>query len=224
MTEFNESLVVWGRYLYWAEINKLKLENLFDSTDVLEKIPTSEFLAYSSLWYGSLFVVIEGWEALNLQDNTISQLLSEHQKLKSLLRRYRNGVYHFQPKLLDDRFVAFGKARDNSYLWARLLHEEFVRYFSDWIVSLPGDQTQKEEIKNSIKEIIGWVPENTFNNRIRSLSCLIQASEEMLNDSEGTQESLSFRNFVESTKELIKESKVNCEKYLAESISSIKSG
>ncbi len=82
MTNFDEKFIAWGRYLFWAEISKLKLEQLLDSTEDSEKIPTNEFLAYSSLWYGSLFVVIEGWESLKHQDNTINELLTEHEDLK----------------------------------------------------------------------------------------------------------------------------------------------
>jgi hypothetical protein len=223
MTAFDENFIAWARYLFWAEINKNKLEELFDSTDDSEKIPTSDFFAYSSLWYGSLFVVIEGWETLKLKDDTINALLVEHDDLKSLLRRYRNGVCHFQPKLLDNRFVAFGSTKHNSYLWAKLLHQEFVRYFSDWLAALPGDQEQKSEIKESIKRIIGWVPENTFNDQIRSLSHLIQESEAMIKDHEETQAGNELKDIIEKTKKLLQESRTNYDKFLAESRKSIKS-
>ena len=223
MTAFDENFIAWAIYLHWAEINKNNLEKLFDSADDSGKIPINDFFTYSSLWYGSLFVVIEGWEALKLKDDTINDLLVEHDNLKSLLRRYRNGVYHFQPKLLDNRFIAFGQTRDNSYLWAKLLHEEFVRYFSDWLASLPGDQEQKEEIKETIERIIGWVPENTFNDRIRSLSHLIQVSEVMIKDDEETQAGNEFKDIIEKTKKLLQESKTNHENFLADSRKSIKS-
>lgn len=217
------TLIAWARYLFWAEINKNKLEELFDSTDDSEKIPISDFFAYSSLWYGSLFVVIEGWETLKLKDDTINDLLVEHDELKSLLRRYRNGVYHFQPNLLDNRFVAFGSTKNNSYLWAKLLHEEFVRYFSDWLAALPGDQEQNSEIKETIKRIIGWVPENTFNDEIRSLSHLIQESEAMIKDRKETQADNELKDIIEKTKKLLQESRTNHDKFLAESRKSIKS-
>jgi hypothetical protein len=223
MTTFDERFIAWARYLFWAEINKNKLEELFDSTDDSEKISTGDFIAYSSLWYGSLFVVIEGWETLKLKDDTINDLIVEHDDLKTLLRRYRNGVYHFQPKLLDNRFVAFGSSKDNSYLWAKLLHEEFVRYFSDCLAALPGDQVQKSEIKESIKGTIGWIPEYTFTDHIRSLSHLIQEAEAMIKDGEETQTGNELIATIEKTRKLLQASTSDHDKFLAESRRSIKS-
>lgn len=222
MTAFDENFIAWGRYLHWAEINKNNLEKLFDSADDSEKIPINDFFTYSSLWYGSLFVVIEGWETLKIKDDIINDLLAEHDNLKSLLRRYRNGVYHFQPKLLDNRFIAFGQTKDNSYLWAKLLHEEFVRYFSDWLAALPGDQEQKSEIKESIKRIIGWTPEHTFTDHIRSLSDLIQEAEAMIKDREETQAGNELKAAIEKTRELLQESRIGYDKFLTESRRSIK--
>jgi len=50
--------------------------------------------AFMSHWYGSLYVVIEGWWQLRLTDPKIDALIaSENVKL---LQRYRNGVFHFQ--------------------------------------------------------------------------------------------------------------------------------
>jgi hypothetical protein len=49
---------------------------------------------YLSYWYGDLYVVIEGWTALGLSDIKIDALLKSPNV--ELLRRYRNGVFHFQ--------------------------------------------------------------------------------------------------------------------------------
>jgi hypothetical protein len=45
-----------------------------------------------SYWYGTLYVVIEGWKELKLSDPKIDALLDSPNV--ELLRRYRNGVFH----------------------------------------------------------------------------------------------------------------------------------
>jgi hypothetical protein len=47
-----------------------------------------------SYWYAALYVVIEGWRDLGLADATIDALLQSPNV--DLLKRYRNGVFHFQ--------------------------------------------------------------------------------------------------------------------------------
>jgi hypothetical protein len=62
-------------------------------------------LGLLSYWYASLYVVIEGWRDLKLEDQDVARLLaSPHVET---LRRYRNGAFHFQTSLTDPRFVEF---------------------------------------------------------------------------------------------------------------------
>lgn len=56
-----------------------------------------------SYWYGGLYVVIEGWRDLKLSDPEIDKLLQSRNV--DLLRRYRNGVFHFQKEYFDKRFT-----------------------------------------------------------------------------------------------------------------------
>jgi hypothetical protein len=81
---------------------------------------------FMSYWYGTLYVVIEGWRELRLSDARINELLKSP-KVKSL-KLYRNGVYHFQRNYFDDRFAGFMKSKD-SVEWVRELHGEFGRFF-----------------------------------------------------------------------------------------------
>jgi len=76
-------------------------------------------------WLGSLYVVVEGWQALSLSDKRIEKLLKSPHVAR--LRRFRNGVFHFQRIYFDDRFLALfvGDSLD----WAFGLHTEFSRYF-----------------------------------------------------------------------------------------------
>lgn len=60
---------------------------------------------YWSLWYSTLQVVVEGWEALGFEDVRVDELLADT-RMRSLLRRYRNGVVHFQRIEWDDGTAA----------------------------------------------------------------------------------------------------------------------
>ena len=44
-----------------------------------------------------------------------------------LLRRFRNGVYHYQRDLLNERLLAFLREGEHTVPWAFLLHSEFKR-------------------------------------------------------------------------------------------------
>lgn len=83
-----------------------------------------------SLWYGCLFVVVEGWRDLGLADERVDSLLGSEGS--EMLRRFRNGVFHYQRSYWDDRFVAFLKQGAKTALWARQLNEEFGRFFLEW--------------------------------------------------------------------------------------------
>ncbi|KRA30968.1 MULTISPECIES: hypothetical protein [unclassified Nocardioides] len=57
-----------------------------------------------SLWYATVYVVIEGWRTANLADAELDVLLTDGHVDK--LRRFRNQVFHYQseydnPKLLE---------------------------------------------------------------------------------------------------------------------------
>jgi hypothetical protein len=82
--------------------------------------PSIPQFMYMSYWYGMLYVVIEGWRELKLSDPTIDPLLqSPH---VHLLRRYRNGVFHFQEKYWSDKVIGF-VGTPESGRWIRELHE-----------------------------------------------------------------------------------------------------
>ncbi len=82
---------------------------------------TGIFMAY---WCGALYVVIEGWQKLGLHDPEVDHLLNSPNV--SLLKRFRNGVFHFQKKWLDSRVTGFMASRD-SVPWVRKLTAAFRR-------------------------------------------------------------------------------------------------
>jgi hypothetical protein len=79
-------------------------------------------------WLGSLYVVVEGWNELELSDPDVDRLLASPHVDR--LRRFRNGVFHFQPKYGDDRFLTMFKK--NGVPWAHQLHAAFKCYFTAW--------------------------------------------------------------------------------------------
>jgi hypothetical protein len=81
---------------------------------------------FMSYWYGSLYVVIEGWRQLRLTDPKIDPLLLSPNV--RFLKKYRDGVFHFQRNYFDDRFAGFIASKD-SVAWVREIHSEFGRYF-----------------------------------------------------------------------------------------------
>jgi hypothetical protein len=78
---------------------------------------------FISYCYGALYVVIEGWKQLRLTDAKIDRLISSPNV--RLLKKYRDGVFHFQRNYFDDRFVDFFRSQD----WVRAIHSELGRYF-----------------------------------------------------------------------------------------------
>lgn len=82
---------------------------------------------YMSLWYGELYVVIEGYRQLRLSDATIDALLNSRNV--ELLQRYRNGVFHFQKNYFDDRFLGFMRDATEPVEWITALNEAFSSFF-----------------------------------------------------------------------------------------------
>ena len=79
-----------------------------------------------SYWYGTLYVVIEGWRELQLTDPAVDTLLDSPNV--ELLRRYRNGTFHFQSKYFDERLTEFMGER-TTVDWTHSLTEAFDSYF-----------------------------------------------------------------------------------------------
>lgn len=82
------------------------------------------------LWYACLYVVVEGWRRLDLADSEIDALLAS--PYVDLLRRFRNGVDHYQATYWDDRFIDFIAGGAESAVWVRSLHSAFGRWFLNW--------------------------------------------------------------------------------------------
>ena len=81
---------------------------------------------YLSLWYATLYVVVEGWKELSLVNGEVEELLAFHERVESL-RRFRSGVFHFQATYWDDRLIDFlGQGAVSAEL-VRLVHNALGR-------------------------------------------------------------------------------------------------
>lgn len=121
------------KYFIWADRMKKACDDLLDRS-FQEIIPRAEleieYNLYLSYWFSSLYVVIEGWKQMGLSDKKIDALLDPQNV--NLLRRYRNGVFHFQKDYFDERFLGFLRNGVSRIEWVRNLHHEFESYFIKW--------------------------------------------------------------------------------------------
>jgi hypothetical protein len=118
------------RYYIWANKFRTHFDQILGSAETLDPNPRVWFFdeagLFLSYWYAALYVVIEGWLELGLQDEEIDALLASPNV--DHLRRYRNGVCHFQSKYFDERFVEL-MASPGSAEWVRSLNYELGRFF-----------------------------------------------------------------------------------------------
>lgn len=120
------------RYFLWADRMRVHCDQVLKSLKEEIKFGSQEHIDFSlnmSFWYGELFVVVEGWQELALKDDKIEVLLKNEDFVK-LLKRYRNGAFHYQKDYFDGRFMDLISEK-NSAKWIRSLNQEFSRFFLD---------------------------------------------------------------------------------------------
>lgn len=123
----NDSIITLHRYYIWANKMRVDFYGFLKNKDKISKINFEiESVMYMSLWYGLLYVVIEGWQSLKLKDQIIDDSLKS--KYTRLLKRYRNGVFHFQKKYNDERFEELCREKE-AVEWITKLNKEFGRFF-----------------------------------------------------------------------------------------------
>jgi hypothetical protein len=175
----SEVFFTWGRYLYWAELMYRNWDRYMTEKGAGAEIP--ERLAVSSYWASSLYVVIEGWEVAKFKDPIIDALLSiaDH---KDVLRRLRNGTFHYQPSLTSNKLGFL-----NSYhclMWLHTVHSEFCRWLRDCIelvaslARLSGEAS--EEWRQGVATLAGWLPPRPAEGELEEFKKLtLQAREEL---------------------------------------------
>ena len=122
-----DSLITLHRCYIWANKLRVDFQSILENKGKISKAKYEiESLMYMSLWYGMLYVVIDGWQNLKLKDEVVDELLKS--KYTKSLKRYRNGVFHFQKKYKDIRFEELDRER-GAVSWVIKLNKEFGRFF-----------------------------------------------------------------------------------------------
>ena len=139
-----ETIVGFGQYLHWSQMQYKHYRSFQeDSSD-------ADFFGALAHWLASLYVVAEGWQEIGIPDPVISDLIAKYDDYYQLMRRFRNGVYHFQHKPLSVKLTDFLNPQSEGTLWAEALLFEFKRF----LVSTVPDDADGEEMKLTI----GWWP------------------------------------------------------------------
>jgi hypothetical protein len=129
---------MWATYMaaqFQKEASKPKRSMKWGHPDALQPF------MFMSYWYATLFVVAEGWQELRLTDPAVDQLLTDPHL--ALLKRYRHGVFHFQPDYFDKRYSDFMDQGRAAITWVNQLHGAFTAYFTRWMDTHNLDGTPK---------------------------------------------------------------------------------
>lgn len=140
------TVVTLHRYFIWCNRMRTHFDEILDAGTLSEEADwydkeAIESFMYMSYWYAGLYVVIEGWKELGLTDSTIDGLLASPNV--DLLRRYRNGAFHFQKTYFDERFTDFMKTEMQTVEWIRDLNRAFGGYFLNWFRTHNRDGSEK---------------------------------------------------------------------------------
>jgi hypothetical protein len=120
------AMLAFERYFQWADtMRKHFRERSHDYPDERR----AHWEPYMAYWYGGLYAVTEGWRRLRFRDGIIGGLMKAQEKM-AILREYRVGAFHFQPRYFDPRFLALWE-RDDVVDWADTLHRQFDRWIRE---------------------------------------------------------------------------------------------
>ena len=137
----HHQIMALHRYYIWTTLMKRDFESALLKGDWMTssnesvllfpiKYISGEVGTYMSYWYGGLYVVAEGWIEIGLSDYRVDPLI-EHQNI-SLLKRYRNGAFHFQKDYFDARFLDF-ETEKSSVEWVRSLSLALGTWFLEYM-------------------------------------------------------------------------------------------
>ena len=140
------AIVSFGQHLHWSQMQYDHYQSFKEDRS------EAEFLGAMAHWLASLYVVVEGWQAIGRSDPTIYGLIEKYDDYYQLMRRFRNGVYHFQPKPMSEKLTDFLEEKSEGHAWAYALLFEFKRF----LVNTVPDDADGEEMKL----MIGWWPKD----------------------------------------------------------------
>ena len=175
-----DQLLSWARYLYWSDILYRRWTS--EAQDQGDDDGEAEWrsFALAAQWLASVPVLIEGWQKLGMSEGMINRLLNAYPDYCDLLRRFRNGVYHFQPEIFDERLRAFPTNGQETLFWVLALFYEFKRFLWEWPDKHSGTQAEKEELRSAIHRTVGWLPVDILHARVHEVQKLQREAERCL--------------------------------------------
>jgi len=116
------------RYRSWSvSLRAIVAPTLREYEDGAQQL-TGPLVAFLNYGFASLFVISEGWRELKIPDERIANVLSEDHL--EVLRRYRNGVFHFQRDFGDDRFLGILQAGTDTLRRVKELDAAYDAFFA----------------------------------------------------------------------------------------------
>jgi len=126
MSATDPDIAALHRYFLWADVMRVRFHEQLKTTPKWEE---AMMFPYMSYWYAGTYALIEGWLELKLSDRQIDGLLQSPNV--ELLKRYRNGAFHFQKQYFDSRFLDFMGGEDSAK-WIAQLQEAFSQWFLEY--------------------------------------------------------------------------------------------
>lgn len=148
-----------------------------------------------------MYVVIEGWKEASLSDPIIDELLNVYPDYVDLLRRFRNGVFHFQSKMFDKRLSEFVQNGSETLLWAFALFYEFKRFYWLYPEQAFKHRDHRREFRITLHKMVGWLPTDILHAKVQELEELGIAALSKLQDADDF-ESASARELIASIEQL----------------------
>lgn len=180
-----EGFLSWARYLYWSDILYQRWYTFGQNAEAEEpSLCKWQSFALCAQWFASVWVVIEGWRETSLSDPVVGKLLDTYPDYCELLRRFRNGIYHFQPDLFDPRLTTLPTSGEEPLMWVYALFYEFKRFFWEWAESNATTHEEKEALEELMYHAVGWKPTDILYARVEELKKLKHEAEHMISASD----------------------------------------
>lgn len=114
------------RYFIWADRMRILFLREVQATRG-KKDAELLYGPFMDFWYGSLYVVVEGWRDLNLSDPVVDPYLASPNL--DLLRLYRNGAFHYQPDYWSHKRTDLMVKGNKEVAWLHGLHAALGAFF-----------------------------------------------------------------------------------------------
>lgn len=176
-----EQFLSWARYLHWSEILYARwMTTHQERGDADSEVSDALWFALAAQWLASVWVVVEGWQSLKMSDRVIDKLLDAYPDYCDLLKRFRNGVYHFQREVFDERLRAFPTNGQETLFWVMALFYEFKRFYWEWPDKHSGTVQENEDLRAAVHRTVGWLPNDILHARAHQIQNLQREAERSL--------------------------------------------